>query len=262
MVFEFQSIEKAQECRERIKLPLDSLELLVRALTHKSLSPNPQDPTTHNEVLEFLGDAVLELIISEALYKEFGSIAHEGDLTRYRSLLINAEALYQLAKAIGLGEYVFARDEKTGKVRFYKQLMADTFEAVVGALFVEKGYEITKGWVLETFEPLFQNLRTGRILTKDYRSTLQEYFQAECQQVPRYTVVEVEGPPHERVFTLVVQFKGVELGRGRGHSKKEAAQEAAKSALQALQNESLRARLGFRTPPPPGVVGEVAGSES
>ncbi len=226
--------------------------LLKRALTHKSMASNPNDPTMHNEVLEFLGDAVLELVVTDFLFRQWGQRLNEGVLTRRRARLINSRVLSQIGRRIGLHHWVFARPESTAPERFEAQLLADTFEALIAAVYLDSNsFDVTRDWLLHIIEPELQSLLQGKMLWMDYRSLLQEYIQAEARRLPEFKLESTSGPDHQKTFVISVYFSGVRLGVGNGPSKKDAAQIASREALLHLNDPKIRQMLGFRNPPPP-----------
>lgn len=197
------------------------------ALIHESyVNECPQE--TSNERLEFLGDAVLGLVASEMLYERFPSL-REGELTRMKSTLVNTVSLAAHARNLGLGDAVLlGRGEEASGGRERASLLADAFEALVGAIYVDGGYAVARGFVSLLFADLLEGLPE---LNRDYKSLLQQETQKYYKALPLYRVISEEGPAHCRVFSVEVVFGDEVLGRGTGASKKEAQQLAAQEAL-------------------------------
>jgi ribonuclease-3 len=204
--------------------------LLLRALTHRSFLNEHSDVHEDNERLEYLGDAVLDLIIANLLYHRLPEMK-EGKLTRLRSALVRTEQLAQFALQLDLGTHLrLGKGELEGGGRKRESLLCDAFEAVIGAYFVEAGYEAVRAFV----EPMFKPLLEAMLLAEadgDAKSAFQEWAQAERAITPRYTIVERSGPDHEQTFRARV-FLGDEMcGEGVGRNKRTAEQAAAREAL-------------------------------
>jgi len=204
--------------------------LVSQALTHKSYSNEQPGVAEHNERLEFLGDAVLELVISDWIYRNYPDIP-EGGLTRIRAEVVSEKGLSEIALAleIGSGLQLGKGEEKCGG-REKPSLLSDALEAILGAVYRDGGYDAARGVIERLFaEPVAASaqLRYG----SDYKTCLQERFQALYNELPEYGLVEVDGPDHDLVFTMEVRFRGQLLGKGRGSSKKSAEQKAAAMAL-------------------------------
>ena len=210
----------------------NDLSLLQQAFVHRSyLNENPDFKLGSNERLEFLGDAFLSLVIAEVLYCEFADLS-EGEMTKLRSDLVRQDSLARLASAMGLGEYLYlGQGEEKGGGRKRSRNMACTLEALIGAAFVDQGFEATKSFVLRVFGSSIAEVRQ-RGLASDYKSKLQELIQAESQERPTYRLVEAVGPDHDKTFWVEVVVGGETLGRGSGKSKQAAEKDAAKQALE------------------------------
>lgn len=208
----------------------ESLEILVTAFTHRSyLNEHKKTVHEHNERLEFLGDAVLELVVTEYLYKHYSE--PEGILTNWRSALVRTESISAAGEKLGFNEYLrLSRGEKRGSQRAREQILANCFEAVIGALYLDKGYDAAKVFIetniLATLEGI---LDTGSWM--DPKSRLQELSQSIDGATPQYKVLSEEGPDHEKIFTVGVFVDGVLRGQGTGPSKQGAQQRAAELAL-------------------------------
>ncbi|NLK07621.1 MAG: ribonuclease III [Firmicutes bacterium] len=204
-------------------------DLLNEALTHRSYAKE-RDLDFDNERLEFLGDAVLELVISEYLFLNFPS-ALEGDLARLRAAVVSEHSLANKARELDLGEYLLLGhgEEHTGGRRL-DSLLANGLEAVIGALYLEMGYFQVRAFILGLFEDDVEDLWESKDFI-DPKSALQERIQQFSTQTPIYKVYDEQGPQHDKTFFVVVRWQGKNLGKGRGKTKKEAEQAAAKNAL-------------------------------
>lgn len=206
-------------------------ELLVTALTHRSyMNEHKKSAKEHNERLEFLGDAVLELVVTEYLYKSYSE--PEGILTNWRAALVRTESIGAAGDKLGLIELLrLSRGEKHGSERAREQILANAFEAVTGAIYLDQGYDVAKEFIhkniLSTLEEI---LASGS--WRDPKSRLQEVAQSTEGQTPVYKVLEESGPDHDKIFTLGVFVAGKIKGKGTGPSKQFAQQEAAKAALE------------------------------
>lgn len=213
-----------------IGVTFEDPELLITAFTHRSyLNEHRKSTKEHNERLEFLGDAVLELVVTEYLYLTYNE--PEGVLTNWRSALVRTESISQAASLMDFGDYMrLSRGEKRGSDRAKEQILANAYEAVVGAIYLDKGYEIAKAFIERTIlVTLEEILKTGSWL--DAKSRLQEVAQSVESVTPSYRVIDEEGPDHEKTFTIGV-YVGDELrGEGNGPSKQMAQQAAAEKAL-------------------------------
>jgi ribonuclease-3 len=209
----------------------DDINLLVTAFTHRSyLNEHKKTAQEHNERLEFLGDAVLELVVTEYLYVNYPE--PEGILTNWRSALVRTESISAAADREGFEDLLrLSRGEKRGSERARQQILANCYEAVIGALYLEKGYEATKIFITKTLLPTFEAiLKTGSWL--DPKSRLQEVVQSADGFTPVYKVLQEEGPDHDKLFVIGVFVDNQLKGEGRGPSKQAAQVAAAAAALQ------------------------------
>ena len=208
--------------------------LLWRALTHRSfLNSNGDEPPYSNERLEFLGDSVLELVVNEYLYRRHPDL-QEGELTKMKSLLVSRGVLAEQAKGLNLGRYLFMSDaERESGGSFRASILADGFEAVIGALYLDGGMDEARRFVRENLL-VDVNFIMGSGSHVNYKSVLQENIQERMKTYPRYRIVTETGPDHRKVFTVEVTVKGEQLGKGKGTNKKRAEQEAAKNALERV----------------------------
>lgn len=224
--------------------------LLTRALTHRSyLNENPDLPYLDNERLEFLGDAILDFVAAEFLYQHFPEMT-EGELTSLRAALVKGDTLAHFAIALGMPPHVLmSRGEEAAGGRGRPPLLAGGFEAIIGALYLDHGFEAARQFVLRFVEPESERIHHQR-LDRDAKSMLQELSQGKFQVTPLYRLVETTGPDHAKQFTIEVILKDRVYGRGLGKSKQLAEQDAARNALEELQAQISRddhaALLAFR----------------
>lgn len=234
---------------QRLALSFNDKTLLLRALTHRSYLNEASFLFSDNERLEFLGDAVLDLIVAELLYQRFPEL-HEGFLTAMRASLVRREALAQLARQLELGNHLMlGRGEVDSGGRERDAILCAGFEALVGAIYLDQGLAATGAFLCPLLDPELNALRDGH-LHKDPKSLLQEWSQAALSETPAYTTVETAGPDHAREFTVAVRIGGVTYGLGRGNSKQRAAQEAASAALTTLQTQKAATPAAEPEPQP------------
>lgn len=210
---------------------------LEQALTHSSYANEHRNALIKdNERLEFLGDAILDLIISEYLYNKHPQMP-EGDLSKIRASIVCEASLAKMAKLIGLGNYILLGkgEEMTGG-RERSSILADGFEALTGSLFIDGGFEVAKAFLKDTLIKQVEEMDSIEALYTDYKTLLQENIQKESSVPIRYEVIGEEGPDHDKHFHVAVYHGTIVLGRGVGKSKKEAEQDAAKKALNNLKN--------------------------
>ncbi|NKQ40062.1 MAG: ribonuclease III [Sulfurovum sp.] len=217
------------QLEERLGYTFKDKQLIIEALTHKS-HKKPYD----NERLEFLGDAVLDLIVGEFLFMEFKDEA-EGVLSKIRASLVNESGFTRLARKLDLGEYIYLSPaEESNEGRSKPSLLSNAFEAVIGAIYLEAGLskcqEITVNLLKETYPKIDLNT-----LSKDYKTALQEITQATHGITPLYTLVGSSGPDHKKEFEIEVSLNDQSIAKAKGKSKKEAQQKAAKIALRELK---------------------------
>lgn len=221
----------------RLGYSFQDMGLLRLALTHPSVAHEQGTVVQHNQRLEFLGDAVLQLILTRVLYERFPGVS-EGPLTKARAQLVNRRALAEQGLRLGLGEHlVLSRGEELNRGRERPSTLADTFEALVGAIFLDQGFEHAESFILSQFRDVFGELAEIPNLDNP-KGELQEMLQANSPESPRYQLVGVTGPDHDRVFECAVFYRGQEYGRGSGKSKKEAESGAACNAMAALRERS------------------------
>ncbi|MBM4445273.1 MAG: ribonuclease III [Chloroflexi bacterium] len=218
--------------QQDIGVSFSDLSLLQQAFVHRSyLNENLDFTLGSNERLEFLGDAILGVVIAESLYRESDTL-DEGDMTKLRAALVRQDSLAHMALSLGLGDYLYlGQGEEKGGGRKRARNLACAMEALIGAVFIDQGFESARDLVARLFS---HNVRRvmDQGLVIDYKSKLQELVQARRQERPTYRVVEAAGPDHDKTFWVEVLVGGEFLGRGCGKSKQSAEKEAAKQALE------------------------------
>lgn len=217
---------------ERIEVIFNNKALLKQAFTHRSYLNEQRDSSLkHNERLEFLGDAVLELVVTRYLFDEYPDTM-EGELTAYRASLVNTVSIAQAAEDWGMNEYILlskGEAKDTGKAR--KFILADAFEAVIGAIYMDQGYDVAKEFIEKSlFHKLEEIVAKG--LWQDSKSMLQERAQEIVNITPTYSVLEETGPDHDKRFVIGVHLSDELIIKGKGKSKQEAEQNAARAALE------------------------------
>jgi ribonuclease-3 len=224
------------DMQQRIAYRFTNPELLERSLTHKSYSNENKVPY-HNERMEFLGDAILNLIVSEYLMNICPD-SNEGDLSRLRAAVVSETALAAVAREIGLGSFILlGRGEEQTGGRDKDSLLANSLEALIASIYQDGGKEAAEQFIIRFFEDVIRKRCSFRG-TFDYKTELQEVCQERLKQLPVYRIVSETGPDHQKQFEVEVWIKDRLSGRGAGRSKKEAEQKAAKEALQNLTENS------------------------
>ncbi len=212
------------------------LKLLRLALTHPSIAHELEATVQHNQRLEFLGDAVLGLVVTRELYERFPAFG-EGPLTKARAQLVNQRTLAEQARALGIGGFlVMSRGELTHGGRDRPSALADAYEAVAGAIYLDGGYAAASEFIVRCFRDSFGDFSALPNLSNP-KGELQEMLQTKSNVAPRYEVKNASGPDHDRSFECAVFHEGRELARGHGKSKRSAESDAARAALMALKNE-------------------------
>ncbi len=227
--------EAVSAFQQRIGYTFRSLDLLERALTHKSFSnENRELRSPNNERLEFLGDAVLGSVVGELIYHSFPNL-QEGALSKIKAHLVSANMLGAKARGLEIGRYLRmgAGEARSGGAE-KPSLLADAFEAVVAAIYLDGGVTPTEAFVRRVFEPEVAGIDIGDLSFHDYKTTLQETAQGLGLPLPDYRVVEESGPDHEKAFVVELLWDGESFARGQGPSKREAQRKAAKEALKKL----------------------------
>lgn len=221
-----------KEFSEKIGIEFKNPDLLKEALTHRSyLNENRKYKLDHNERLEFLGDAVLELVVTDYLFKNMKS--SEGEMTNLRAALVNGDMLAKISFDLGVEDYILmSKGEANDKGRARQYLLANAFEAITGAIYLDQGYEVAEKFirenVLNKLDEVFENK-----LYLDHKSYFQEKSQEEFKETPSYRVIKEEGPDHNKNFTVGVYIGNEMVAQGSGSSKQEAQRSAANAGLKA-----------------------------
>ena len=216
---------------KKIKVVFKDKDLLKQSFTHRSyINENPSATLSHNERLEFLGDAVLELIVTDFLYKKYPQYA-EGELTALRSALVNAIIISEIAGSIGMNDYLLlSKGEAKDKGKARQYILANTYEAFIGALYLDQGYKVVDKFVTQTLLPKTEEI-VNKKLWRDAKSLVQEKAQEFVLVTPAYKVLNESGPDHDKHFTVGIYFGKDLIAEGKGKSKQEAEQKAAENAL-------------------------------
>lgn len=219
--------------QEKLQYKFKNQDILVNALTHSSYANEVRNGTTSNERLEFLGDSVLSIIVSEYIYKKFGDLP-EGELTKLRASLVCEKSLCQFSRELNLGNYLLlGKGEEKGGGRERDSILADAFEAVLAAIYLDGGFDVAKAHVLRFIkDELFNHNETDGF--KDYKTALQEIIQRNPEESVTYILTNETGPDHDKVFEVEVRLNSNTIGRGKGKNKKQAEQFAAKEALHLM----------------------------
>jgi ribonuclease-3 len=223
-------LERTSELENKIGVKFKNSDLLLQALTHRSyINENPKWKLDHNERLEFLGDAVLELVVTEYLYQNYPN--PEGELTNWRAALVNSVMLSKISKKIDLNDFLLlskGESKDTGRARQY--ILANTMEAIIGAIHLDHGYSAAAGFISEFVLPELKEILEDKTY-KDYKSRFQEEAQERVGVTPTYEVLKEWGPDHAKHFHIGVFLEKELAGEGTGPSKQEAQQAAAEMAL-------------------------------
>jgi ribonuclease III len=233
--------------QKSIRYSFKNLSLLKQALTHRSYAnEHPEDDSGHNERFEFLGDAVLNLVLSDLLLKKFPDLS-EGAISKIRAGLVNEKKLAQIAGLLGLGNYLMiGRGEELTEGRQKPSLLGDALEAFLGVVFLDGGFKSASRIIHRLFQSQFETDLPKS--AGDYKTTLQEYCQGKLKQVPTYHLVKEEGPDHKKVFLVQVRINDQVVGMGEGKTKKEAQQKAAQKALLHLGSQEEKPFDQFKRP--------------
>ena len=218
-----------------MNVTFDNISLLDEALTHPSYTNEAKDAIPHNERLEFLGDAVLELASSTYLYARFPDCT-EGELTKMRASLVQSETLARLARQLDLGSYLrLGRGELLGGGADRQNNLENAFEAVIGAVYLDRGWETAQDYVARQLASEAMLVRRSHV-SHDYKTILQEHIQQKRHASISYELIGETGPDHDKRFTTRVLIAGEAMGEGTGRSKKEAEQQAAAAALHRIKH--------------------------
>lgn len=205
--------------------------LIHTALTHKSIKN-----TANNERLEFLGDAVLDLVVGEYLFFKFSNL-DEGSLSKMRSFLVNEDSCAVLGRYIKLQDFIMlAKYEEQNGGRFKNSIISDAFEAIIGAMYIDGGLNVCKNFIVLLLEANFKNIDLN-FISKDYKTNLQEITQLKFGEIPKYILESSSGPDHDKTFTVCVMFDSKKQARASAKTKKQAQQNAAKIAIENLKEQ-------------------------
>lgn len=229
--------ESLKQIKELLGLEWNDINHLVQALTHSSYAhENKHLSLEHNQRLEFLGDAVLELAISDFLYRENPQLP-EGALTKMRAGIVCEGSLAQVARKLNLGKFLLmGKGEERSGGRERPSILADAMESLIGAIYLDSGMEAASSFVLKNLDSVIIKVGKTGGLTADYKTHLQELVQQTSENYLGYKIIEESGPDHCKTFVAAVSYKGDQWGSGSGRTKKEAEQAAAKSALEKLES--------------------------
>ncbi len=221
-----------EEFEEKIGVSFKDKDLLKQAFTHRSfLNENKRSGKGHNERLEFLGDAVLELVITDALYKKFPK-GNEGEMTAYRASLVNTDSLSYIATSLGMNSYLLlskGESKDIGRARQY--ILANTLEALIGSIYLDRGYEVAKVFIEKNIFVHIDKIIKNKLWI-DSKSLFQEKAQEFAGSTPTYKTTNEIGPDHDKKFVVIVMVGDEEVATGEGRSKQDAEQDAARKALE------------------------------
>ncbi len=224
-----------KELEKNLNYKFNNINLLKNALTHSSYANEVRNGVTSNERLEFLGDSVLSIIVSEYIYKNF-SKRPEGELTKLRASLVCEKTLCEFSREIGIGDYLLlgkGEDRNGGRNR--DSILADAFEAVLAAIYLDGGMEVARTYVMRFISR--ELAAPDNDAVKDYKTALQEIIQRNPEEFVSYFLTDEQGPDHNKEFTVEVRLNSNTIGSGKGKSKKQAEQMAAKQALELMGEE-------------------------
>jgi len=226
-------LKQLNELENAIGYSFKDISILDNALTHSSHVASRSDFLLHNERLEFIGDSILDMIISLHLYRRCKS-SPEGSLTRFRAVIVCEQSLYNAANRLNLGRYMLmSRGEENTGGRNRTSILADAFEALIAAIYLDGGIKKAKAFILEKLEETIKAAVESRIFS-DYKSFLQEHIQKKNSGKLSYKLLKEEGPDHDKIFEVALYLNNTMIGSGTGHSKKDAQQAAAKAAIACL----------------------------
>lgn len=224
-------MDRLNTLEKLLKYSFKDKNLLKEALTHKSMKTNK-----NNERLEFLGDAVLDLVVGEYLFSKFQNL-DEGNLSKLRAALVNEKSFANISDQLKLGQFLFlspAEENNNGRQKL--SLISDAFEAIMGAIYLESGLDEVRRIFVQLLEKEYKNIDLKK-LGKDYKTQLQEVTQAKFGTIPQYKLMSSKGPDHKKIFEMAVFLNDKEFSRATGSSKKEAEQLAAQKVLLKMANE-------------------------
>lgn len=229
-----------QRIARRLKIKKEDRPLLERALTHKSFTGESGEAES-NERMEFLGDSVLGMVVSDHLYAKFTE-KQEGELAKAKAVVVSEPVLAKAARKVGISEaLILSTGEESSGGRERPSILADAFEAVIAAVYLVRGTEAAREFILKSLGPLLNDIESEEH-HRNYKSILQEISQSKYKRAPRYVVIGESGADHDKTFTVEVVLEGKSLGQGSGKSKKQAQQAAALEALKHPEFEGTKLR--------------------
>ena len=233
--------KELKQLQKKISYSFKKPSLLNQAFTHKSYAnENQVEECKDNERFEFLGDAVIDLIIGHLLMDDFPQ-HHEGDLTKLRSAIVNEKRFAELARKLNLGEFLLlSKGEDATGGRNKNSILADTYEALIAAIYLDGGFKRVFKVVKKHFKDILSAANQGSLHFRDFKSELQEYTQSVFKTTPKYVLVRKSGPDHNKTFEVNITFKNKVWGKGVGKSKKDASQKAAQKALLKLLDTDIK----------------------
>mgnify|MGYP001128905578 CR=1 FL=1 len=224
--------KKLEKFQNSLGIKFIDVNLLNQALTHTSYANSSKKSIPHNERIEFLGDAVLELIIADYLFRKYPK-SSEGEVSKLRSKIVSEESLSQFAREIKIEEYLLIGKSQEG-IQSQDSLLADAYEAIIGALYLDRGIKIARCFILTSLIKKEKEL----IEINDFKSQLQEYTQSMYNSLPKYRIIQKVGPEHHKKFKVIVKVRKKTLGEGWGYSKKKAEKIAAQSAWEKIAKKA------------------------
>jgi ribonuclease-3 len=225
--------KRVRDWLEDLEIDANDIEIFIQSLTHRSYARQVDINSRGNEQLEFLGDSILSFVITSYLYKNYGYFP-EGKLAKIRSILIDKKTLVQIASEIKINSHILlSENEELSGGRCKESILADSIEAFIGALYINKGINFTSKWILKIYKQKIDNkIKSDEI--SDYKTHLQELVQANYLKLIKYKVEKSKGPAHNKIFYSVAIMDNKVIGKGKGKSKKQSEQEAARNALRTL----------------------------
>jgi ribonuclease-3 len=224
----------------RIRYHFRRKELLARALTHSSYAYENPEQAKDNELMEFLGDSVVGLITADFFFSAYPERT-EGDLSKFKSSAASTIALSEFARQIKLDQFIrLGKGEERSGGRKKNNILADAFEGLLGALYLDGGFEVARNFFLPLLESSFKKIKADRFQINNYKSALQEYLQKEDLPAPHYRTVTAIGPDHKKIFEVEVYANRTPLGKAKGHSRKSAEQRAAERALKSFLGKQIK----------------------
>ena len=218
--------------QEDNSLRFNNIDLLNLAFTHTSYANEAKGGMDNNERLEFLGDAVLDMVTAQYLFENYYAVYHEGEFSKIKAIVVSEDSLSEIASRLEFERYLLiGKGEKSQGGARKKAIQADAMEAVIAAIYLDKGLEEAREFILSFIPSQIEKVLRNKVAYKDYKTKLQEFYQKRRGRVPVYTLVSQSGPDHDQVFSVTVQVEGKTYGPATGKSKKHAEQNAAREAL-------------------------------